>query len=117
MTITKEQVLDLCETTANWYVNEKLQEWFPEAFNKDKETIEEAANLSSELQEGDYTVQHKVTYKHGFIDGAKWQQERNYNEEEVVNLLSDYWGYLDYWYNSVIDEVMTPKEWFNTLKK
>jgi hypothetical protein len=37
--------------------------------------------------EGTYTSQHKITYKHGFIDGSKWQQERSYSEEEVLNIL------------------------------
>jgi len=40
-----------------------------------QETLEEAAERSSELQEATYTIQHKITYKHGFIDGAKWQAE------------------------------------------
>ena len=52
-----------------------------------QETIEEAAERLSDLQEGTYTVQHKTTYQHGFIDGAKWQQERMYSEEEVDKLL------------------------------
>lgn len=38
-------------------------------------TIKEAAERLSELQEGTYTIQHKITYQHGFIDGAKWAQE------------------------------------------
>ena len=25
-------------------------------------------------------------YKDGFIEGAKWQQERSYSEEEVLNI-------------------------------
>jgi hypothetical protein len=35
-----------------------------------QETLEEAAERLSELQEGTYTIQHKTTYQHGFIDGA-----------------------------------------------
>ena len=31
--------------------------------------VEKLAEISSELQEGTYTPQHKATYKHGFIDG------------------------------------------------
>ena len=42
----------------------------------DIETLEEAAERLSELQEGTYTPQHKITYKHGFEDGTKWQQEQ-----------------------------------------
>jgi hypothetical protein len=35
------------------------------------------AEHSSEMQEGTYTPQHKITYKHGFIDGLKSSQFRN----------------------------------------
>jgi hypothetical protein len=59
-----------------------------------QETFEEAAERLSELQEGTYTVQHKITYKHGFIDGAKWNERRCYTEEEVIeftmNMISQY---------------------------
>jgi hypothetical protein len=36
MEITKEQVLDLCKQN-NWYVNDKLQKWFPRAFKVELE--------------------------------------------------------------------------------
>jgi hypothetical protein len=52
------------------------------------ETIEEAAERLSELQEGTYRLQHKITYKHGFIDGAKWQSERMYNTDDVKYLMT-----------------------------
>lgn len=35
------------------------------------EEIEQAAEQSSEVQEATYTPQHKITYKHGYIDGYK----------------------------------------------
>jgi hypothetical protein len=41
-----------------------------------QETLEEVAEKYSELQAGTFTTPHKITYKHGFIDGAKWQQEQ-----------------------------------------
>ena len=40
-----------------------------------KDKLREAAEKSSELQEGSYTPPHKETYIHGFIDGAKWGKE------------------------------------------
>jgi hypothetical protein len=52
-----------------------------------KKELEKAAERLSELQEATYTTQHKVTYKHGFIDGAKWQAERMYSEEEVKQII------------------------------
>lgn len=47
-----------------------------------KKTIEEIAKHSSEMQEATYTPQHKITYKHGFIDGAKYQSEQMQEENE-----------------------------------
>ena len=44
-----------------------------------------------------------------FIAGAKWQQERSYSEEEVINLLQDFAN--DY------DNVIDIKEWFEQFKK
>jgi hypothetical protein len=41
-----------------------------------EDKVSEAAKKLCELQEGTYTPQHKVTYQHGFIDGAKWQSEQ-----------------------------------------
>jgi hypothetical protein len=76
-----------------------------------QETLEEAAERLSELQEATYTTQHKVTYKHGFIDGAKWQAERMYSEEEVLRIIQDLKSYLGFG-----DEV-AEKEWFNQFKK
>ena len=49
--------------------------------------IEKAANISSELQEGTYTPQHKITYTHGFIDGAKWQEKRSSSKKNIAPLL------------------------------
>ena len=44
-----------------------------------KETLEEAAELHSKITiPSDY---------HSFIKGAKWQAERMYSEEEVLQLL------------------------------
>jgi hypothetical protein len=42
---------------------------------KPQNKVRDAAEKSSELQEATYTKQHKVTYIHGFIDGAKWGQQ------------------------------------------
>ena len=34
--------------------------------------------------------ENKNTYEHGFKDGAKWQQERSYSEEEVLEIIRQY---------------------------
>ena len=41
------------------------------------EDIERAAELSSEVQEATYTPQHKITYKHGFTDGANFAKQHH----------------------------------------
>jgi hypothetical protein len=65
------------------------------------ETLEEAAenyNLNTINAFGDYE---------SFIAGAKWQQERSYSEEEVLELLL----------TSKIEKHEDIKEWFEKFKK
>jgi hypothetical protein len=49
------------------------------------ETLEEAtkkyANKNGDIPT---TELEDAIFKQGFIDGAKWQQERSYSEEEVI---------------------------------
>lgn len=52
---------------------------------KVKDDVENLAERSSELQEGTYTIQHKVTYKHGFIDGHNKAKEKyRFTEEDMI---------------------------------
>jgi hypothetical protein len=51
-----------------------------------EETFEEAAERESQLGEYDRSVES--TRKNYFIKGAKWQQERMYSEEEIIQLLN-----------------------------
>ena len=57
---------------------------------KSKEEIEQLAENSSEVQEATYTLQHKITYQHGYIDGYTQCQEDIFNElnEWIVVTLS-----------------------------
>ena len=48
-----------------------------------------------------------------FIDGAKWQKERSYSEEEVLKILNKF---CDNFYENSIREDVTVK-WFNKYKK
>ena len=60
-----------------------------------------------------YAKHQKVSTKH-FINGAKWQQERSYSEEEVYQLLYDLSGQV------LNNKVSTPKlldKWFEQFKK
>lgn len=52
-----------------------------------EDDVENLAERSSELQEGTYTIQHKVTYKHGFIDGYNKAKENKYTEEDIYKAM------------------------------
>ena len=54
-----------------------------------KETLEEAAEnsfLANKLENSNAV--EKAHYIAGFREGAKWQQERSYSEEEVKEILT-----------------------------
>ena len=52
----------------------------------DKETIEEAAERESSLFYEKGSLDWNK-YRQVFIEGAKWQQNRSYSEEEVINII------------------------------
>lgn len=47
-----------------------------------------------------------------FINGAKWQQQNSYSEEEVMNILYQHTAYL-----FGEKQNLLLKEWFNKFKK
>ncbi len=51
--------------------------------------------------------------KETFIKGAKWQQERMYSEEEVIQLVSDW---TDYRMSEDTKSKITFKKWFEQFK-
>lgn len=67
-----------------------------------KETPEEAAER---IYDDNWYSYEK--YRSGFIKGAKWQAERMYSEEEVLEILAQF----------VNDEPHITKEWFEQFKK
>ena len=54
---------------------------------KNKKTIEEAAG-SCAIKENRSSL-YELGMKY-FIEGAKWQQERSYSEEEVLEIIRQY---------------------------
>ena len=48
-----------------------------------------------------------------FMEGAKWQQERMYSEEEVIQLVSDW---TDYRMSEDTKSKITFKKWFEQFK-
>jgi hypothetical protein len=76
---------------------------------KNKETLEEAAKKYRKT-----TPNQMFGDELGFIDGAKWQQERSYSEEEVLELLNNREQYL---IESVGEFYQSNLEWFEQFKK
>ena len=64
--------------------------------NTKQETIEEASERLA-------TASPKI-----FKDGAKWQQERSYSEEDMIDYSN---------YRLLIKKALSPKEWFEQFKK
>ena len=73
------------------YGNEIIRKKTEEKLEKlmKEQEIKENAEKYSELQEGTYTIQHKTTYKHGFIDGYKLAEEGRYSEEDLEKAWED----------------------------
>ena len=71
-----------------------------------KETLEEAAKNYAEEYKGE-----EQDPWYDFMEGAKWQKERNYSEEEVVKIL------YRFHYDLVNSNIDTKEEWFEQFKK
>ena len=83
-----------------------------------QETLEEAAedNVKNSVglhYFGNENSLENLSRKHYFKEGAKWQQERSYNEEEVYSLMDEY----QLWLVNTNTLVGTFKEWFKQFKK
>ena len=76
-----------------------------------KETLEEAAERY--IEDSSHALYE--LRKECFLDGAKWQAERSYSEEEVLDLLYKRDLYLLNRDEEV--ELELPDEWFEQFKK
>ena len=70
-----------------------------------QETLEEAANKT-------YCFYGDVELREAFELGAKWQQERSYSEEEVLDLLFDFQIH-----RNDLENCVEAREWFEQFKK
>jgi len=52
----------------------------------------------------------------GFLDGAKWQAERSYSEEDVIKILHNYRNHFELYRNIQVLPTMF-FEWFEQFKK
>jgi len=78
-----------------------------------QETLEEVAENESEYL-ADW--EDKEMYQKAFIEGAKWQQERSYSEEEVKNILFE-WSMYKLNASFEDGEIMDYEQWFEQFKK
>ena len=70
-----------------------------------QETLEEFAERICPNKQVEYDM---------IIEGARWQMERSYSEEEVLELLEKIQQQVAIDYN---DEFLFAKEWFEQFKK
>jgi hypothetical protein len=78
---------------------------------ENKETLEEAAEKYAKTAEGiDIPYQNGLYY--GFVEGAKWQEERMYSEEEVIDFLQE----MNDW-PTTFEGRIDIREWFEQFKK
>ena len=76
-----------------------------------QETLEKAAEKFYPPKTTDLICSPKLV-RDGFIAGAKWQQERMYNEEEVHTIIESYQNNVENNPNHI-----TYDKWFEKLKK
>ena len=83
-----------------------------------QETLEEAAEKYAN-KKGDIptTKLEDAIFKQGFIDGAKWQQEKMYSEEDLRQAFQDGQDNMDYSEIYGLDSKLTEGEWFEKFKK
>jgi hypothetical protein len=82
--------------------------------NPEDETVEEA--LSQKLQELTNCELHGLDeqsfqngYANGFVNGAKWQAERMYSEEEILEIFHKFSDYLPLHYGFLVKEQFKKK--------
>lgn len=76
-----------------------------------QETLEEVAEKY--VDSFVYGIAHlRIVCKNAFIEGAKWQQEKSYSEEEVLEILK----LRLKWFRILPDEFEDNK-WFEQFKK
>jgi len=73
----------------------------PTYYESKQETLEEAALIYA-------SKPRRFGTRMTFIDGAKWQQERSYSEEDMMDYSN---------YRLLIKKALNPKEWFEQFKK
>ena len=92
-----------------------------------QETLEEAAERFYPISKGGSMWMpsahdcNQANKQEGFIEGAKWQKERSYSEEEALKLLNKYNEYLFTFIDKDVIGIGVEEEdvvkWFEQFKK
>ena len=84
-----------------------------------RETLEEVAERYAEGKSSSSVFQE--AHKKDFIDGAKWQQERMYSEEEVKKIAFDFYYDMSHKMcvaeNLISENRLNAEEWLEQFKK
>ena len=84
-----------------------------------QETLEEAGTIAAGLCEH-LEAKEQSMFIAGFQECAKWQKERMYSEEEVMDLFRKYQYDLSQWVLRMEDDINgkpIPTDWFKQFKK
>jgi hypothetical protein len=95
------------ETLTYTEAAKKEERIFNSTMMSKQETLEEAAKKYAEEENSCYTNDY-----YGFINGAKWQAERSYSEEEAKKLIVDF-----LFARGIGREVENVNKWFEQFKK
>ena len=79
-----------------------------------QETPEEAAERIYPMVGNEYLWHVPIQTRKIFIEGAKWQQERSYSEEEVYSLLC---SMPNFYKMTIPQQIKARNEWFKQFKK
>jgi|LakMenE01Jun11ns_1017448.scaffolds.fasta_scaffold9117402_2 hypothetical protein len=88
-----------------------------------KETLEEVAerlypvNNTGSMFMANRDELNNSLKQEGFIEGAKWQQERSYSEEEVYDLIHKRDVFWTRYKNTYSQDYISTKDWFEQFKK
>jgi hypothetical protein len=115
-----EDTIDMKQSTKDRILSEtseEIKQRVRETANKlvmKQETLEDAAARLYPTDCTNWSIKIPLDERKAFIEGAKWQQERSYSEEEVLELLEKIQQQVAIDYN---DEFLFAKEWFEQFKK
>lgn len=99
-----------CEEKECWYNGCKCEGERLIIKEPKQETLEETAE-NFWLNDDSMTDNDRISYVNGFGQGAKWQQERSYSDEEVLEIIRQY---------ALEEHLITsskPDIWFKQFKK